>query len=175
MSFTHVLFCSYQPALTESRLKQSKHVSKCKKSTSRRVTSWRPISGVYNPSASDSSSSTPAKWRCMKNCGACCKLGDFDMEVLREMLRKEDDVVEYLSMIGPDGWCKWFNSSSRTCTKYNERPRFCRATPEVFEDLYGVEQEEFDEFAISCCEYHIGNIYGEESYEATRFRATPHM
>lgn len=110
-----------------------------------------------------------AKWKCMKQCGACCKLGDFDMEVLKDMLRTEDDLTEYLGMIGADGWCKWFDSKSRTCTKYEDRPRFCRATPEVFEDLYQVEKDEFDEFAISCCKYHISNIYGEDSHETDRF------
>lgn len=107
----------------------------------------------------------------MANCGACCKLGDYDEEVLRDMLRTETDVVEYLGMIGADGWCKWFDSVSRKCTKYEDRPFFCRATPEVFEDLYGVPNVEFDEFAKECCEYHIGNVYGEESHESQRYQA----
>lgn len=105
----------------------------------------------------------------MSNCGACCKLGDFDDEVLREMLQSETDIVEYLGMIGSDGWCIHLDTITRKCRKYEDRPRFCRATPDVFEDLYGVEKEEFDEFAISCCEYHIGNIFGEESHEMQRY------
>lgn len=105
----------------------------------------------------------------MQSCGACCKLGDFDEEVIRGMLRTEEDVVEYLGMVGQDGWCKWLDTYSRKCTKYNERPRFCRATPEVFEDLYKVPQAEFDEFAISCCQVHISNVFGEDSQEAERY------
>lgn len=108
-------------------------------------------------------------WKCMKHCGACCKLGDFDEEVLRDMLKVDADVVEYLSMIGEDGWCKWFDNVSRKCTKYAERPRFCQATPEVFEELYETPRDEFDQFAKSCCEYHISNSYGEDSQEAQRY------
>lgn len=114
-------------------------------------------------------SSSPVKWKCMSNCGACCRLGDFDEEVLRGMLRSETDVVEYLGMVGSDGWCIHFDTFTRKCGKYEDRPRFCRATPQVFEDLYGVEKEDFDEYAISCCEYHIGNVFGEESQEAQRY------
>lgn len=116
-----------------------------------------------------STPTNPRKWQCMSHCGACCKLNDFDQDVLRDMLKSEVDVVEYLDMIGTDGWCKWFDSHSRKCTIYSNRPRFCRATPQVFEDLYNVKREQFDEFAISCCEFHIANSYGEESHEAFRY------
>ena len=105
----------------------------------------------------------------MKGCGACCKLGDFDEEVIGDMLQKEEDVVEYLGMIGEDGWCKWLDTSTRQCTKYDERPRFCRATPEVFEELYHVDEADFDTFAISCCHIHISNVFGEASQEAMRY------
>lgn len=108
-------------------------------------------------------------WRCMPHCGACCKLDDFDRDVLHDMLKSETDVVEYLGMIGSDGWCKWFDSFSRKCTIYENRPRFCRATPDVFNQLYDVPVGQFDEFAISCCEFHIANSYGAESNEAFRF------
>jgi len=109
-------------------------------------------------------------WKCMQFCGACCKLGDFDEEVLQDMLQSEGDVVEYLDMVGEDGWCKWLDSTSRKCTKYADRPRFCRATPAVFEELYKAPQTEFDEFAKSCCEYHISNSFGEDSNEADRYQ-----
>ena len=106
----------------------------------------------------------------MERCGACCRLDDYDEDVLRDMLKTEEDVVEYIDMIDENGWCKWFNSFTKTCTKYDERPRFCRATPETFQELYGVDPEEFDEFAISCCEFHIENSYGLGSQEATRYQ-----
>lgn len=111
------------------------------------------------------------KWKCMEHCGACCKLDDFDPDVLREMLSSEQDVVEYLSMIRPDGWCKHFDSFSRKCTIYESRPEFCRATPQVFEQLYNVSPPQFDQFAIACCEFHIANTFGERSNEASRYEA----
>lgn len=109
------------------------------------------------------------QWSCMQHCGACCKLDDFDPDVLRQMLSKEQDVVEYLSMIRPDGWCTHFDSFSRKCTIYDSRPYFCRATPQVFQQLYNVPPSQFDQFATSCCEFHIANTYGKESNEAFRY------
>lgn len=105
----------------------------------------------------------------MEYCGACCKLDDFDPDVLQEMLSNEQDVVEYLSMIRPNGWCKHFDTFSRKCTIYDSRPEFCRATPQVFERLYDTPPSQFDQFAISCCEFHIGNTYGDDSNEALRY------
>lgn len=105
----------------------------------------------------------------MQNCGACCKLDDFDEDVLQEMLQSEADVVEYLGMIDETGWCKHFDTLTRKCSKYDTRPRFCRATPQVFEQLYKVSTEEFDEFAIECCHFHIDNTFGEGSQEASRY------
>ena len=105
----------------------------------------------------------------MESCGACCKIGEFDMEVIEGMLKNEKDVVEYLSMVGEDGWCRYFDSVSRRCNIYERRPRFCRVTPEVFNELYGVAKEEMDAFATECCIYHIENVYGEESNEIDRY------
>lgn len=112
------------------------------------------------------------KWQCIKGCGACCKLGEFDPDVIRQMLKNDNDVVEYLSMVGEDGWCKWLDTTERTCTKYLNRPRFCRATPDVFQQLYDIERNDFDDFAIECCHYHIDNIYGSASQEMDRFVVT---
>lgn len=109
------------------------------------------------------------KWKCMKQCGACCKLGEFEEDVLYDMLQSEKDVEEYLGMIRSDGWCKYFNFDTRQCNCYDTRPRFCRATPDNFEELYGVEKKQFDQFAISCCEFHIANTYGEDSVESYEF------
>lgn len=129
----------------------------------------RTLMTIANDNGMDNSVSSRPKWKCMPHCGACCKLNDFDLDVLRDMLRNENDVVEYLSMINPEGWCKHFDSFSRKCSVYDHRPRFCRATPEVFEQLYDVCPSQFDDFAISCCEFHIENTYGEGSHEAYRY------
>lgn len=110
-------------------------------------------------------------WQCMSQCGACCKLDDFEGDVLRDMLKSEADVVEYLGMIGDNGWCTWFDSHSRRCSRYDSRPRFCRATPQVFTELYGVPADDFDEFAVSCCEFHITNTFGDDSHESMRYES----
>lgn len=135
----------------------------------RRLACAPKIQRVHLPTSLRMSSQSHAnvrKWRCMSHCGACCKLGDFDKDVLMELLKTEEEVVTYLDMIGSDGWCKLYDSQSRTCMQYENRPFFCRATPEVFQEFYNVDESQFDEFAISCCQYHISNTYGEESMEA---------
>ncbi len=105
----------------------------------------------------------------MKGCGACCKIGDYDAEVLRGMLKDEKDVTDYISMIGEDGWCRHFDFTERNCSIYEERPRFCRVEPDVFHDLYDVDEADLDEFAIDCCIDQIGDIYGTESKEIEAF------
>lgn len=132
-----------------------------------------PSRMTASPAAGDATTNKQSnvKWKCMSDCGACCKLDDFDEPVLREMLKDEKDVVEYLDMISPNGWCKWFDSFSRKCTRYDSRPRFCRATPEVFQQMYDVPVDEFDSFAMSCCDFHIGNSFGEQSQEFLRYQS----
>jgi uncharacterized protein len=96
----------------------------------------------------------------MPGCGACCFLGDYDLPVVEEMLRKPEDVSLYLDMIGADGWCVHFDKTSRACKTYDDRPRFCRVELSVFKDLYGTTSvSEMNEFAIACCEDHIENIF----------------
>jgi hypothetical protein len=40
---------------------------------------------------------------------------------------------------------------------------------DTFYDMFGVEPEELDEFAIACCEENIESIYGDRSLELLRF------
>lgn len=112
----------------------------------------------------------------MPQCGACCFLGDFDEDVIADMLKKECDIVEYLEMIGSDGWCRHFDKESKGCSIYSSRPRFCRVELDVFRDLYGAKNEDdMNSVAIDCCEHHIASIYPtlndkSESEEMTRFQ-----
>lgn len=139
----------------------------------------RAIQMDGSPSASESTNleSTPpvGEWSCMEGCGACCFLGDFDYEVIQDLLKSPDDVEKYLSMLAPDGWCKFYNKESRRCTVYEARPRFCRVDIDVFSSLYGVTTSaEFNSFAIECCNEHIAGVYpalGDErlSNEQQRF------
>lgn len=108
------------------------------------------------------------KWQCMQGCGACCYLELSDRSEVPTILNDEEFAL-YQSLIGADGWCIHFEPLSRRCRIYENRPRFCRVTPEVFEDLYGVTPEELDEFAIQCCCEHISDRYGEQSFELLRY------
>jgi hypothetical protein len=72
-------------------------------------------------------------------------------------------------MVGQDGWCVHFDSNSRECSIYDDRPRFCRVQADVFQDLYDVEPEELNDFAIDCCEQQIEAVYGDRSLEMLKF------
>lgn len=109
-----------------------------------------------------------ATWRCVKYCGACCNLDPSDRPDLEEYLNPED-LHLYLSMVGEDGWCVNFNQMTRECTIYDDRPRFCRVTPETFEEMFGVEPEELNDFAIDCCREQIEAVYGDRSLELLKF------
>ncbi|ACK70956.1 protein of unknown function UPF0153 [Gloeothece citriformis PCC 7424] len=107
-------------------------------------------------------------WRCVTQCGACCHLQPGDRPELEDYLTPEE-LRQYLSLVGEDGWCVHFDHSSRKCTIYEQRPLFCRVTPENFKRMYAVEAEEFNEFAIDCCQQQIEAVYGEESPEIDHY------
>jgi hypothetical protein len=109
-----------------------------------------------------------ANWLCIKQCGACCHLDPADRPDLEEYLSAEE-LELYLSLIGEGGWCVNFDHASRECRIYDNRPRFCRVTPEVFHDLYGIAPEELNDFAIECCRQQIKGVYGALSLEKKRF------
>lgn len=111
-----------------------------------------------------------ATWRCVKNCGACCHLDPTERPDLEDYLTP-DELEQYLSLVGVDGWCIHFDHLSRECRIYPNRPRFCRVEPEVFHDLYGIEPEELNDFAIDCCRQQIEAVYGDRSLELLRFDA----
>lgn len=109
-----------------------------------------------------------ATWQCMKQCGACCHLDPSDRPELEEYLTPEE-LYLYLSMVGEDGWCVNYNHLTRECMIYEDRPRFCRVTSETFQEMFGVEPEELNEFAIDCCQQQIEGVYGDRSLELLRF------
>lgn len=109
-----------------------------------------------------------AIWLCIKQCGACCHLAPEERPDLAEYLSPEE-LQQYLSMVGEGGWCINFDHHLRECRIYEQRPRFCRVVPETFEQMYGVTQEEFNDFAIDCCHQQIEAVYGEASAEMERY------
>jgi Fe-S-cluster containining protein len=110
-----------------------------------------------------------ATWRCVKQCGACCNLDPADRPDLDTYL-PPDELALYLSMVGEDGWCIHYNSLTRECSIYDDRPRFCRVQPDVFADLFGIEPEDLNDFAIECCQEQIEGVYGDRSLEMMRFQ-----
>ena len=109
-----------------------------------------------------------ASWRCVKQCGACCHLDPAERPDLAEYLSPEE-LKLYLSMVGEGGWCVNYDHATRECRVYSERPRFCRVEPEVFQDLYGIEPPELNDFAIDCCRQQIEGVHGDRSLEMLRF------
>lgn len=109
-----------------------------------------------------------ATWRCVKQCGACCHLDPRDRPDLAEYL-SPSELELYISMVGEDGWCVNYDTDTRECRIYAERPRFCRVEPETFHDMYGVPAEDLNEFALACCRQQIEGVYGDRSLEMIRF------
>jgi uncharacterized protein len=109
-----------------------------------------------------------ATWQCVKQCGACCHLDPADRPDLDQYLDPAE-LEHYLSLVGADGWCIHFNANTRECCIYDDRPRFCRVEAEVFTDLYGIEPDELNDFAIDCCRQQIEGVYGDRSLEILRF------
>lgn len=108
------------------------------------------------------------RWQCISGCGACCNLAPEDRPDLDQYLTSEE-LQTYMKMVGEDGWCVNYDHASRKCQIYEQRPRFCRVKPDHFESMYGVEEAEFNEFAIACCQQQISGVYGEDSEELKRY------
>lgn len=109
-----------------------------------------------------------ANWACIKQCGACCYLDPAERPELDQYLTPEE-LRLYLSLVGLDGWCIHFDPVTRNCKIYKDRPRFCRVTPEVFQDLYEIAPAQLNDFAIDCCREQIQDVYGDRSLESLRF------
>lgn len=109
-----------------------------------------------------------ATWQCVKHCGACCHLDPSDRPDLDEYLSAEE-LDLYLSMVGEDGWCVNFDREKRECRIYATRPRFCRVEADIFYEMYGVEADELNDFAIACCRENIDDIYGARSLEMLHY------
>jgi len=109
-----------------------------------------------------------AKWRCMSGCGACCYLYPTVRPEVEDYLGPSQ-WQEYLGLVSDSGWCKHYDPPSRKCLIYESRPQFCRVTPEIFAELYGICAAEFNDFAIDCCREFIADEYGEYSLESLKY------
>ena len=109
-----------------------------------------------------------ANWHCIKQCGACCHLDPQDRPELSDYLSPEE-LKHYLSLVGEEGWCINFDHDTRECKIYEQRPSFCRVTPDSFQRMYKIEESEFNDFAIDCCCQQIEWMYGDDSPEMDRY------
>lgn len=109
-----------------------------------------------------------ATWQCVKKCGACCNLTPADRPELADYLTPEQ-LETYMGMIGPDGWCIHYDTEQRLCTIYEQRPVFCRVQADTFNQMFGVAEDELNEFAIDCCQDQISGVYGSKSKELAQF------
>ncbi len=110
-----------------------------------------------------------ASWRCMNDCGACCYLDPAERPELGEYLTSEE-LELYVSLVDSQGWCIHFDHHTRQCRIYQQRPQFCRVTPDNFERMYDVTPADFADFAIACCHQQIKATYGRKSKEMRRYQ-----
>lgn len=123
----------------------------------------------YDVSSDDMILRRVDKWACVKNCGACCKLGPIESRPDLETYLSAEEHQLYKSMIGHDNWCKNFDKNTRMCKIYDERPSFCRVDPVKFKSMYIVEEAELNDFCTFCCREQIADVYGDESKEMFNF------
>ncbi|XP_078162238.1 zinc/iron-chelating domain protein [Carex rostrata] len=115
---------------------------------------------------------TEPTWQCASGCGACCKLAKGPAFPSPEDIFSDDpgNLQLYKSLIGPDGWCIHYESDTRRCSIYNERPVFCRVEQEVFEKLYGIKSWRFNQEACTACIDTIKAVYGTGTQELKNFK-----
>ena len=106
-------------------------------------------------------------WKCIENCGACCKLDLTDREDLSNILTLKDKAL-INSMTRKDGWCKYLDKSNGKCMIYQSRPHFCRVNQ--FSSLFKGYLKNGDKFLIDCCTQHISSIHGRKSKQMKDFK-----
>ena len=106
-------------------------------------------------------------WKCIENCGACCKLDLHERIDIFNVLN-EDEINLIYKMTGKDGWCKHFDKKKKKCRIYESRPNFCRVNE--FSKSFEGYLKNGDNFLISCCKQHIGSIYGKRSVQMINFK-----
>ena len=73
-------------------------------------------------------------------------------------------------MVGEDGWCRHFDTGSRRCRIYAERPDFCRVDQLVA--LFGHPGDDPEAMAIASCKQQIRAELGGRHTVMRRFLRT---
>jgi len=136
--------------------------------------SFRLLRGSRAIKASTEPASSPILrklegWACVKNCGACCKLGPLDSRPDLDSYLNAEELELYKSMIGDDDWCINFDKNSRLCKIYESRPNFCQVDPDRYKKMFSIELEDFSDFCTFCCREQIEDVYGMDSKEMSLF------
>jgi Fe-S-cluster containining protein len=79
------------------------------------------------------------------------------------------DFELYKTMIGRDNWCIHFDKEERKCNQYESRPLFCKVDKKSYKKMFGIDEEDFNDFCNFCCREQIQDVYGEDSDEMNRF------
>ena len=109
------------------------------------------------------------QWRCIDGCGACCRLDPTLRQDAIDALSPAQQ-EQYMAMVGPDGWCRHFDTGSRRCRVYDSRPDFCQVANLV--TLFGAGRlgsADGDALAIACCKQQIRSEYGGRGKVMRRF------
>jgi Fe-S-cluster containining protein len=108
-------------------------------------------------------------WQCITGCGSCCRL---DPALRGDAIAALDPHQQerYLEMVGPDGWCIHFDTGSRRCRIYEDRPDFCRV--EHLVSLFGQPGEDPEALAIASCKQQIRAELGGRHRVMHRFLST---
>ena len=107
-------------------------------------------------------------WSCISGCGACCRLDPSQrQEAIAALSPSQQE--QYLAMVGADGWCIHYNTGSRNCRIYADRPDFCNVANLV--KLFGSAGDPGagDRLAIACCKEQIRSEYGGRGRVMGRF------
>ncbi|WP_216903495.1 YkgJ family cysteine cluster protein [Synechococcus sp. CCY 9618] len=108
-------------------------------------------------------------WQCISGCGSCCRLDPALRGDAIEAL-DADQRQRYLAMVGADGWCIHFDTGSRRCRVYDDRPDFCRVDQLV--NLFGHPGDDPDVLAIASCKQQIRAELGGRDKVMHRFLRT---
>tara|TARA_S200000501_G_scaffold337734_1_gene344027 strand:+ start:1569 stop:1913 length:345 start_codon:yes stop_codon:yes gene_type:complete len=108
-------------------------------------------------------------WKCIENCGACCRFDLAERDDLSKIL-SASDIALINTMTSKDGWCKYLDKSNKKCLIYESRPHFCRV--DQFSTSFKGYLKNGDKFLIDCCTQHISSIYGSKSKQMKTFKTS---
>ena len=106
-------------------------------------------------------------WKCIRNCGACCRLAPLErLEALESLTPSQE--MKYLMMVGEDGWCIHYDRGSQSCKIYQDRPDFCKVSN--LKQFFDLGAKGADASASSYCRQHIRAVYGGKSKVMRKFQ-----